>query len=66
VSYRIDYFKHGQSKGSTPWGGTLDDTRKVAVAGLVRRRADIATIFDTKSGAEVASVKRSARKSFHS
>ena len=57
--YRIDYFKEGVAKGSTPWAGTLDDVRKIAQDGLIRHDSDFARIIDVDgSGVEVDSVKR--------
>ena len=58
MGYLIEYFKRGETKGSTSWSGSLEETRKVAMDGLHRRRADAATILDALTRKEVATLKK--------
>ena len=62
MSYLIEYFRRGETKGSTSWSGSLEETRKVAADGLHRRRADAATIVDTLTRKEVATLRRDAKR----
>jgi hypothetical protein len=40
ADYVIVFSKKGSHMGSTPWSGELDDAKKVARDGLIRRGAD--------------------------
>ena len=40
TDYVIVYFKRGSHMGSSPWKGELEDAKKLARDGLVRRSAD--------------------------
>jgi hypothetical protein len=45
--YRIRYYdKGGQEIDSTPWAESLEGTKRVAQAGIVRHKAASARIFD--------------------
>jgi hypothetical protein len=47
MSYRIRYYdKGGQEVGNTPWAESLEGTKRVAEAGIVRNKAASARIFD--------------------
>jgi hypothetical protein len=49
--YRIRYYDRDVKEiGSTPWGGSLEQTRRVAQDGLVERKAASVQIFDEDQG----------------
>ena len=47
MTYRIRYYdKDAKEIGSTPWGGSVEETRRIANDGLIRHSAASARIFD--------------------
>jgi hypothetical protein len=56
--YRIEYFKEGKSAGLTLWAGSLEESKPVVRAGLIRHHADFARLIDVDgSNAEVWSCR---------
>jgi hypothetical protein len=45
--YRIRYYdKDAREIDSAPWGGSIEETKRLAQEGLVRLKAATASIFD--------------------
>ena len=47
MAYSIRYYDNGGREiGSEPWGGSVEETRRIAKDGLTRRNAASARVFD--------------------